>query len=178
VIAVTFEEAREIARKHRDATVRRGEVEGGYVLVMDSGKIYDSAWKAEFVLRVAAKSNEDAIASHREFLERRGIRYEGVRVTTKRRLHRKTHCYSCMRPLDNDIDVECNICGWIICSCGACGCGWSGGIGSEFDEEYYNGGSEEVDTDQEQLREELSEEISSSEDDWDRSNEEGWFYED
>ncbi|MEY3788787.1 MAG: hypothetical protein RIQ94_939 [Pseudomonadota bacterium] len=64
---------------------------------------------------------------HRAFLEERGIPYQGVRLATKvRNHHRITHCYSCKRHLDNAIMTECVTCGWILCNCGACGCGWIG----------------------------------------------------
>ncbi len=39
------------------------------------------------------------------------------------RLHRTPPCWHCHQGLDNATDVECATCGWIICSCGACGCG-------------------------------------------------------
>ena len=35
-------------------------------------------------------------------------------------------CYSCKEELDNSVDLECSNCGWIVCICGACGCGYSG----------------------------------------------------
>nr|CAP48735.1 putative integron gene cassette protein [uncultured bacterium]CAP48736.1 putative integron gene cassette protein [uncultured bacterium]CAP49141.1 putative integron gene cassette protein [uncultured bacterium] len=63
------------------------------------------------------------LANHRLFLSSAGIAYQGVRTTL--RGHRVTHCYKCRKGLDNSIDTECNACGWIICNCGACGCGWS-----------------------------------------------------
>lgn len=37
------------------------------------------------------------------------------------RCHRVTHCWNCRNPLDNEYDIECRKCGWIICpTCGAC----------------------------------------------------------
>jgi hypothetical protein len=37
---------------------------------------------------------------------------------------RFTHCYDCKRDL-NSIDFSvCSECGWIMCICGACGCGY------------------------------------------------------
>lgn len=64
---------------------------------------------------------------HKEELERLGKKYHGVRqVVRDTRKRRITHCYSCKQPLDNSIDIECISCNWIICKCGACGCGYSG----------------------------------------------------
>lgn len=60
--------------------------------------------------------------NHKNRLEELGIKYTGTSVSSKR--HRATHCYNCKNNLDNSIDIECNTCGWILCSCGACGCGY------------------------------------------------------
>ena len=40
--------------------------------------------------------------------------------------HRISNCYACKKPLDNLKEIECNRCGWIVCSCGACGCRYDG----------------------------------------------------
>ena len=53
-------------------------------------------------------------------------RYIGVRTpeeNTATRWHRKAHCWNCHRGLDNYMQWECKACGWILCECGACGCG-------------------------------------------------------
>jgi hypothetical protein len=44
------------------------------------------------------------------------MRYEGTR--------RQTRCWSCHAHLDSKLDIACNRCGWLICECGACGCGF------------------------------------------------------
>ncbi len=62
---------------------------------------------------------------HRKFLKDKGISYPGTKKPGKRK--RATNCYSCKKHLDNDIDKECRACGWIICFCGACGCGYARG---------------------------------------------------
>jgi len=62
---------------------------------------------------------------HKETLEKLGKDYQGIRpATTNHQKRRITHCYSCKKSLDNSIDIECVVCSWIICSCGACGCGY------------------------------------------------------
>lgn len=39
---------------------------------------------------------------------------------------RVSHCYNCNFPVDNREDLECSLCGWIICNnCTACGCGYT-----------------------------------------------------
>lgn len=76
-------------------------------------------------LRRAVEEEErrqETIARHKAYLEKHGKKYAGV--TESSMLHRVTHCYACMKHLDSDVSIECNTCGWLICSCGACGCGY------------------------------------------------------
>lgn len=63
-----------------------------------------------------------AIERHREFISQSGVEYVG---TTNVGLpnHRVTHCWRCKSHLDNEINVSCAACRWILCACGACGCG-------------------------------------------------------
>jgi hypothetical protein len=71
---------------------------------------------AEIALQTA-----EAVARHKKRLEKLSVPYFGVRQSMRAR--RVTFCWSCKFGLDNDIDVECATCGWILCRCGACGCG-------------------------------------------------------
>ncbi len=43
-----------------------------------------------------------------------------------KKTQRVTHCYQCKSHLDSVDFSICNICNWIKCSCGACGCGYGG----------------------------------------------------
>lgn len=62
---------------------------------------------------------------HREKLNKIGIDYRGVRLATQcNQKRRVTHCYCCKKPLDNNVDIECVSCNWILCICGSCGCGY------------------------------------------------------
>lgn len=36
---------------------------------------------------------------------------------------RKTHCWNCKKYLETGLFLECSSCGWLVCRCGACGCG-------------------------------------------------------
>jgi hypothetical protein len=36
---------------------------------------------------------------------------------------RMAYCWNCKGKIDNSLDAECDTCGWILCHCGACGCG-------------------------------------------------------
>jgi hypothetical protein len=78
------------------------------------------AWVTE--QRIAAQ--EEAAQNHRRRLERLGLAYSGARKSTGKVL-RVTHCWDCKKHLDNSIELECNSCGWILCECGACGCGYA-----------------------------------------------------
>jgi hypothetical protein len=68
------------------------------------------------------------IAKHGDFLRRKGINPSGISVHQISKIydrsHRTTGCYECKSGLDNEIDLECPRCSWIVCTnCGACGCG-------------------------------------------------------
>ncbi len=63
---------------------------------------------------------------HEDFLSSKGLKSAGLKRTNRQ--HRVTQCYHCQEGLDNSIQAECGNCGWIVCSCGACGCGYSKNI--------------------------------------------------
>ena len=61
---------------------------------------------------------------HDRYLARKGRRSLGLLAPGMSLQHRTADCAACRSALDNVRDVECNACGWIVCShCGACGCG-------------------------------------------------------
>ena len=60
---------------------------------------------------------------HKVFLSKTKMPYKGT-ISNSHKKHRVTHCYNCKNKLDNMINIECRACGWIICNCGACGCGY------------------------------------------------------
>lgn len=74
---------------------------------------------AEFV-----EKRLQVLLRHQQFVEHRGFSYKGVSAINRGKMRRVTHCYICKEPLDNAFDVECQACSWIVCKCGACGCGW------------------------------------------------------
>ena len=63
--------------------------------------------------------------SHKQRLDDLGLQYEGVRSVLPTRSRRRAHCYACHAALDNSVQIECVVCSWILCQCGACGCGFS-----------------------------------------------------
>lgn len=72
-----------------------------------------------------ADRNELIQERHRLKVVESGKQYLGVRPVRKGRFNRIAKCYACKSPLDNSINMECSSCSWILCSCGACGCGYA-----------------------------------------------------
>lgn len=80
--------------------------------------------RQEELERAAQLSPEELLISkHRAHVSRVGVPYLGTRRSTGKSI-RKTHCWKCTIPIDNITFFECVSCGWIICDCGACGCGF------------------------------------------------------
>jgi hypothetical protein len=69
-----------------------------------------------------------AIENHKKRFDDSGVPWPGVRPQSEP-MFRTPWCYACKYPLDRRIEIECVSCGWIVCKCGACGCGrgWYGG---------------------------------------------------
>ena len=69
---------------------------------------------------------QETVGRHREFLIRRGIVPEDSNLSYCREViskeFRATGCYNCGELINNADLLECRRCGWIICTCGACGC--------------------------------------------------------
>jgi hypothetical protein len=59
---------------------------------------------------------------HNEFLAKHNLAPASVRKRDKTLPIRVTHCWSCKSQLNSVTDLECAVCGWILCECGACGC--------------------------------------------------------
>lgn len=73
----------------------------------------------------AQKALDEYIAfNHSTYLRQAGRPLSPLRVA-KRSRGRVTHCYRCSAHLDSDAHLECSACGWLVCTCGACGCGYS-----------------------------------------------------
>lgn len=65
---------------------------------------------------------------HKIHLEKNGIDCpDAINISLKKKSNRfrATHCWACKHPIDNTTLYECNFCSWIICFCGACGCGYN-----------------------------------------------------
>jgi hypothetical protein len=63
------------------------------------------------------------VERHRVFLEKQGK--TGDAKIIEPRSNRAAHCYACECNLSSKSNLECTNCSWLICKCGACGCGYS-----------------------------------------------------
>jgi hypothetical protein len=70
------------------------------------------------------QKNKEIVAKNQKYLEKIGKIFWGVKVNSTKE-HRNTHCYLCKKTLDSSSHIECSVCGWLICECGACGCGFN-----------------------------------------------------
>lgn len=91
---------------------------------------YGDAWLQAEMNYYQVREEDEAEARktpeerHKDRLAELGIEYKGTRPAVPGdRNHRVANCWSCHRGLDNSTDIECLACGWILCTCGACGCG-------------------------------------------------------
>ena len=71
-----------------------------------------------------ANNFSQTIHDHKKRLNKLQIEYLGTRKPSGKS-PRTANCYSCGKDLDNAIDLECKQCGWMLCFCGACGCGYT-----------------------------------------------------
>ena len=71
---------------------------------------------------VIEEKRKQTIDRHRARITDIGREYRGTTIE-KGKVIRNAHCWSCKNSLSNANDVECASCGWIVCSCGVCGCG-------------------------------------------------------
>lgn len=65
---------------------------------------------------------------HKANLEFFNLPWKGVRkmdFTNMTYKSRSTHCWFCRADIDNATNLECVSCNWILCDCGACGCGYT-----------------------------------------------------
>ncbi len=126
---------RGVIRKHNDR-----EQSNNIISLYEAWKSKNlSAWLA----RVAEINTDDAdddgkVASRKESrelsitekhkvkLKSAGKPYIGTRQAAPNIPRRVSNCYSCQNTVDNSINLECIACGWILCKCGACGCGFTG----------------------------------------------------
>lgn len=123
---------RKIFIEEIDSLIKTREMEKAKILFLSA--VFDEDWKHSLIKRLGKEFNNIVVSAeleittkirHQKFLNDLGITYLGVSIPGVKR-HRVTHCYNCQKDLDNTIDIECNKCHWMVCSCGACGCGHVG----------------------------------------------------
>ena len=127
-----------IAHVHRGVAIRYAEFNN---LVLAVAEI-----RRKSLFEANATSKEDALNQARAWIDAnwevidKAIRENHRRVLTKygvpssgeiqerpisiNNRFRAAHCWACHHPIDNESQLECTGCGWIICFCGACGCSY------------------------------------------------------
>lgn len=78
----------------------------------------------KWYLKFEESKKKQIKANHIKHLESHGIDFMGTRERSKSLPRRLASCWSCKCALDSDARLECCGCGWILCSCGGCGCGY------------------------------------------------------
>lgn len=75
--------------------------------------------------RIFARSEDHWESAEYEDYQQYEPRYEvHGEYTRSDRIGRTTRCYRCKCRLQEHTGSNCHFCGWIRCSCGACGCGF------------------------------------------------------
>lgn len=128
---------RKIFVEKMNALLMAGELEKA--MAYYTSEAFDDIWKKHYLLTKRGDLGRAMLDEaqkvrtqqrHQAFISSLGARYDGVSsVPSTNKKHRVTHCYNCKANLNNDVDIECNVCRWIICACGACGCGYHGAAG-------------------------------------------------
>lgn len=117
------------------------ELEKARILFSES--VFDEKWKEAVLNKLGTESrlgnslkeeiwqikNEkmerDIKRKHQEYLKSLGIDITTIAVKHNTNIVRCiAHCYNCKEHIDNSFHVDCGACGWVICRCGACGCGY------------------------------------------------------
>ncbi len=65
--------------------------------------------------------------NHERSLAKKGIENPekiGIFKSGSKKHKRETHCYGCGHDLSSFEDFSCKKCKWLLCTCGACGCGY------------------------------------------------------
>lgn len=114
-----------ILNSHATAEFDRSEFRsalGGEVADRDFANLVNRYNQFKSAIGIPLKAPPET--AHKNFLRKLGLPEQSVRPRRDNKKLRTTHCYSCHQPLNNAVEVECAECGWILCTCGACGCGW------------------------------------------------------
>ena len=119
--------------KHADEflhkeTLRLAEEEQRLVAAEERNRVAEERNRAQRLVAAEERTRaaEERIrAAHRQRLEALGIDPTSIDLhSVALRQHRTTRCYACKCHLDSEVFLQCSACQWIICSCGACGCGY------------------------------------------------------
>lgn len=114
--------ARERIEQQERATSQIEATEG------DRGRL--ARIKAESVVHYHEERQRTISVNHARYFTRAGYEYAPlVRLVPLLGASRTTVCWACGLGLDSEVDDQaCQRCRWIVCLCGACGCGHPKGV--------------------------------------------------
>ena len=75
---------------------------------------------------VVAAEKREALERHEAFVRAFGVTHRSA-GPSRGWINRVAHCWACKHPVDSATDSQCYKCGWILCACGGCGAGSTGG---------------------------------------------------
>lgn len=103
----------------RAERTREAEAVAARAIDRENARRESEAW---FALE-PERRREQTKALNRAHLSRFGGSGSAYRQRADHLAERVTHCWACKQGLDSRQDLEHVHCGWLVCTCGACGCG-------------------------------------------------------
>jgi hypothetical protein len=97
------------------------EITKTYGFKIDAGEV---TLQEQYQERIIDLHSQAKMSAHAIHLKKQGISVPTPSVFQHNDLHRAAHCWSCKDPLDSNDEMACVICRWLLCDCGACGCGY------------------------------------------------------
>lgn len=92
----------------------------GFAVVRVGGALLE----AEYTSRIVELHSKAKAGAHAQHLQKQGIPPPTPSIIQHSGPVRDTQCWNCSAGLHSDDDMACAICKWLLCDCGACGCGY------------------------------------------------------
>ena len=70
------------------------------------------------------RRKHETVTRHQDFLRTIGKTGMASPSNTSARHRYIANCYRCREGLDSQLNLQCGSCHWLVCQCGACGCGY------------------------------------------------------
>jgi len=110
----------------QDAKARLSNIQGHLSELLNACRANYLASMSQDRTKLLAERRELALKAHKNHFVQLGRPYPGTLYGRSSSSNRMAHCWKCGAHLESRIDVACMACHWMICSCGACGCGYPG----------------------------------------------------